>query len=76
MVGETGADGRYAVCTSLPLLFCFYWSLGECLHGFPRKCRTGSPAPVTRVLQTKTVFYLAVSSDPVHDRIRTQIDLG
>ena len=74
MVGETGADGRYALCTSLPH-FMFGRS-GKVFMASLGNVGLVSPAPVTRILQTKILFYLVVSSDPIHGRIRTRTGLG
>ena len=67
MVGETGADGRYTVCIGLPHFML--GRLGEDVQGFPGESQNFSTGPVSHILQTKTVFYLTVSSDPVHSRI-------
>ena len=74
MFGEIGADGRYAVCTGLPHFML--GRLGEDVQGFPGESQNLSIGPVSSVVRTMTLFYLAVSSDPVRGRIRTRTGLG
>ena len=74
VVGEIGADGRYAVCTNLPRLMIGRW--GMVFHDHPVFLGLVSPSYIACILEPTAAFCHAVSSDLIRGQVLNPSWLG